>query len=196
MKDSKIEDVPDMAPAAEVEKTLGDPVPMVRLTGYIPQKRKSLIITEDHFEVPMVEPVMFFHDQQFGPEQMDKILVVSQNAFAPMVGYICKKSDMSAGIEAIKGFYAGEEFNDAMSKYSDAVTDEALERDVKKMASDMAADYGKKRARLGEIFSILDSGKIIQEDITGMTHEELSKRENGNREERRSVKPKKATENG
>ena len=117
MKDSKIEDVPDMAPAAEVEKTLGDPVPMVRLTGYIPQKRKSLIITEDHFEVPMVEPVMFFHDQQFGPEQMDKILVVSQNAFAPMVGYICKKSDMSAGIEAIKGFYAGEEFNDAMSKF-------------------------------------------------------------------------------
>lgn len=195
-KDATIEDLPDMAPAAEVEEKLGDPVPMVRLTGYIPHKRKSVIVTEDHFEVPIIEPVMFYHDQQFGREQMDVILNVSKNAFAPMVGYICKKSDITKGTEAIKGFFASEEFKAEVDKYSEALTDEALERNVKKMAEDMAADYGKKRNRIHEITFIVGSGNVIQEDITGMTQEELAKRENGNREQRRSVKTKKGHEDG
>jgi hypothetical protein len=130
---------------------------------------------------------MFFHDQEFGPEQMDKILIVSNNAFAPMVGYICKKSDMAEGIQSLKDFYVDEAFTSEMAKFKAACTDEALEKDIAETIERMKADYKKRSSRLAEIEAIIASGNVINEDITGMTAEELARRENGNRAERRSV---------
>lgn len=156
-------------------KAAKQPVDMVRLTAYIPKTGKSIVITRDEFDVPMIEKVMFMNEKpesQFLEEHLDKVISMSNNAFNPMAGYICRREDEKAGRDALEEFYKSKSFikavKDTGTKSVKAYRDQIVQ--IEK--------------RVEFMVGMIPDAKIRIEDITGMTEEDLNK----SRDERRAKK--------
>ena len=152
------------------------PIKMVKITGHIPTGVKSVYVTLERFEVPVIESIMFSSadpSSQFPQGAMDKVHPMSQNPLAPMVGAICQEENLPKMVEEIKAYFTGDIFRKLLDAEYEAVTEAGRKAIVATYKAQLKKHGPKKRARVVEIRTIIEKGKVIEDDITGMSVEEL-----------------------
>jgi len=153
-----------------------EPIKMVKVTGHIPAGVKCMYITLERFEVPVIEAIMFQSadpNSQFPREAMDKVHPMSQSPLAPMVGAICQETDLPKIVTEIKDYFNGAIFKKMLSDMYDTVTDKGIAAAVAHYKTQLKKDAPKQRSRIVEVQTIIAKGKVIEDDITDMSVEEL-----------------------
>ena len=152
------------------------PIKMVKITGHIPTGVKSMYVTLERFEVPVIESIMFSSadpSSQFPKEAMDKVHPMSQTPLAPMVGAICQEENLPKMVEEITAYFTGDIFRKILDAEYEAVTEKGIAATVARFKSQLKKHAPKKRSRVVEVRSIIAKGKVIEDDITGLSMEQL-----------------------
>lgn len=163
------------APATDVSKGKPEPIKMVKLTAHIPAGMKSIVLAIDRFTVPIIESVMFHGDNQVPKDALDKIHQLSKDPLNPMVGAFCRDSDFGEMAVKLQGHFTSKEFVKALKTVEFNVTDVGIEKATREYKASLKEAQAKRLTRIKALHNVIDSGRVIEEDITDLSAADLKK---------------------